>query len=199
MKKIADVQFVNDQEGLPVLAILPYPLYEKLIAMQPQVTELPNPLNVEGRYINLPEAPGEKIDLDRLVEYCLSQSAESMAAGDDSDEILRDYELSLPVNARTQALELFKRQQRGGLDHLIREHFLPEDSPYKNTMQATAAVVDALVKTGLFVKTKRKFDFYRPVNALDFNQAAGLKFREGKPKVDKPIPPYFWLRANGVR
>ncbi|WP_460093711.1 hypothetical protein [Pseudomonas sp. S2_B03] len=194
-----NVQFINDEKGRPLFAVLPYHFYEVLMTNHPMAETLPTPLLKDDRYIELPEADGEHIDLVRLVDYCLRQATVSFGADDDRAENFELYRDSLPVNARTQALERFDSQFSGGLDPLIRRFFLPKDSPYRNTMQATTAVVDALVKTGIFTKTKRKFDFYRPVNALDFNVEAGRAYLDGKPAVENPIPTYFWHSQETYR
>ena len=69
---------------------------------------------------------------------------------------------------RAQAYDKFPSNQLDTLDPLIRREFLPANSPYQNTMQATTEVVDALVESGLFIRTKKHFEgFYRPVKALD--------------------------------
>ncbi|MBD8493839.1 hypothetical protein [Pseudomonas syringae] len=196
MNQPLDVQFINDHTGKPAFAVLPIHQYEVLMLNHPMADDLPTPLIKDGRYIALPESDGDYIDLVRLVKHCLDQATVSMSADDDYSEKLEMYRASLPVNARTQSLERFESQFAGGLDPLIRRYFLREDSPYKNTMQATTEVVDALVKTGIFKRTKRKFDFYRPVNALDFDQDAGKAYLVGKPDVQDPIPPYYWLHRS---
>lgn len=193
MTQELSVQLINDSNGKPAFAVLPYHQFEVLMANHPLAETLPTPLIRDDRYIDLPEASGECIDLVRLVDYCLRQATVSMGADDDRAEKLEQYRESLPVNARTQALERFDAQFSGGLDPLIRRYFLSKDSPYRNTMQATKEVVDALVKTGIFKRTKRKFDFYRPVNALDFDAEAGQAYLAGKPSATDPIPTYFWL------
>lgn len=209
MQKKPNVQFITDDNGIPIYAVIPISHYEALTMHYTAIEEAPSPLIQDDRYILLPEAPGERIDLYRLVDYCLRQALVAFAADDDREQTLKDYlktlpvEISeealsefkkgIPINARTQALRVFEKEFSAGLDPLIRRHFLPKDSPYRNTMQATTAVVDALVKTGLFSRSKRKFNFYRPVNALDFNLEAAREFMKGK-EVPKPqIEVYFWL------
>lgn len=191
-------QIITDQEGKPLFALIPY---EEYLMLQKQMNETRTAstggslLSEDGLRISLPHAPGEHIDLVRLVDYCVRTHQVSMGADDDLDEVRKEYGESFPVNMRTQALANFDARQLGSLDPLIRAKFLSKNSPYRNTMQATTEVVNALVSTGIFVPTKRKFDFYRPVNALDFNVEAAKEFLAGKPAVKDPIKPYFWYKS----
>ena len=199
MTPFLNVQFIHNDNGKPAFAVIPYHQYEALMTNHSMAESLPTPFIRDDRYIALPEAEGEHIDLVRLVDYCLRQATVSMGAGDDRAESLEMYRKSLPINARTQALERFDSQFSGGLDPLIRRYFLSKESPYRNTMQATKEVVDALAKTGIFTRTKRKFDFYRPVNALDFDADAGKAYLADKPSVSDPIPTYFWFVKDADR
>lgn len=191
-------QIISDQEGKPLFALIPY---EEYVMLQKNINERRTAptgstlLSEDGLRISLPHAPGEHIDLVRLVDYCVRTSQVSMGADDDLDEVRKEYGESFPVNMRAQALTNFDARQMGSLDPLIRAKFLSKNSPYRNTMQATTEVVNALVSTGIFNPTKRKFDFYRPVNALDFNVEAAKEFLAGKPPVQDPIKPFFWYKS----
>jgi len=181
------VQFILDQNQKPLFAVLPFESYKKLIDHQDSASDLPSHpslLSEDGMRVRLPHGgPGAYIDLVRLVDYCMNASLVSMA-----------------INARQQALDKFSIDQIASLDPLIRMCFLPKDSPYRNTMQATTEVVDALVETGIFVRSKRSFDapnskYYRPVNALDFIVEAGERFLGGK-KPSEQINAFYWMKTD---
>lgn len=191
-------QIISDQNGKPLFALIPY---EEYVMLQKNLNERPAAqavsalLSEDGLRISLPNAPGEHIDLVRLVDYCVRTHQECMGSDDDFDEVRKEYGESFPVNMRAQALANFDARQMGSLDPLIRAKFLSKNSPYRNTMQATTEVVNALVSTGIFHPTKRKFDFYRPVNALDLNVEAAKEFLAGKPPVLDPIKAFFWYKS----
>lgn len=194
MPSLEKVQTILNDCGEPVFAVIPYADFKE---MERHLTQAESTTNLELEsdwYISLPEAPGEKIDLVRLVDYLLRQSNVAFSADDDKEEKMKDFISHFPVNARTQALAAFEGRTAAGLDTLIRRFFLPSGSPYADRMQATKAVVDSLVATGLFRRSKRKFDFYRPVNALEFDDKAAKEFMKGKPAVKDPIPTYYWLQ-----
>jgi len=95
----------------------------------------------------------------------------------------------MAVNQRAQSLDKFPQDQWDTLDPFVRRHFLLPSSPYRNTMQVTTEVVDALVDTGMFKRIKKKYPyFYRPVNALEVVVPELLKYLEGQDPVRDPIP-----------
>jgi hypothetical protein len=182
-----------------MFALLPYEEYLMLNTAVPYADALSasnekSLLSEDGLRVSLPNAPGEYIDLVRLAQYCVDTNLIAMAADNDRDDVKAEYGNSFPVSMRAQALDNFEARHRGSLDPLIRSEFLSKASPYRNTMQATTAVVNALIETGMFISTKRKYDFYRPVNALDFNIDAAKSFLIGKPEVTNKIRPYFWYK-----
>lgn len=177
-----NIQFIlNDQEK-PVFAVLPYQAYLDLIKdkdIPAELTVASSLISSDGLKIRLPYGgPGAEIDLIRLVDYCRRCSMFSMS-----------------INARQQALDKFEDKQKGSLEYLLRTQFLQENSPYKNTMQATSDVIDALEQTGIFRRSKRDFPgYYRPVLALDFIADQGDEFMRGRklPLFNK-INQYFWI------
>lgn len=175
---------LNDQEK-PIFAVLPYQAYLDLIKEQEvpaEYTVASTLMSRDGTKIRLPHGgPGAEIDLVRLVDYCRVSSLVSMS-----------------INARQQTLDKFESKQLGSLDYLLRTQFLAKDSPYKNTMQATTEVVDALVHTGIFRRSKRVMDgYYRPVLALDYIAEKGDEFmRDRKYPLFNRIENMFWLHQN---
>jgi hypothetical protein len=148
------VQFLLGQDGQPQFAVLPYQEYIRFKESLPEanlVLHSASLLSADKTRILLPNGgPGAYIDLIQLVHYFNKFGIIDMA-----------------INMRAQTLEKFPNDQKNTLDPLIRCRFLPLDSPYKNTMQATTAVVDALVESGLFSRIKKLYPyFFRPVNAI---------------------------------
>ncbi|XEG73997.1 hypothetical protein QA447_07140 [Pseudomonas sp. abacavir_1] len=177
-------QVIYDMNNKPAFAVLPYPEYEKIMTLLAEKLDQPSPLlSEDGLFIRLPHGgPDACIDLIVLANYCYERSL-----------------IAIAIGARQQRLSKFDANQVGALDPLIRMCFLRPDSPYRNTMQATTEVVDALVETGLFKRTKRDFNnakegqqFYRPVLALDVNEDAVKAFVKSHPKPKFKIPPFYW-------
>ncbi len=105
--------------------------------------------------IKLPHAgPEAYLSLKELAKYFLDNDIDVM-----------------PINNRAQVFADFKDEHlTNTLDPVIRNVFLPKDSPYKNTMQAVSAVTDALVESGLFSRETVKFEgFGKRVNSLRIN------------------------------
>lgn len=156
------IQFLSNENGEPVFAVLPIATYRELIAGR-DAGDQPSEhskslLSADGRYVRLPHGgPKAQLDVLRLADLCARKGISRLAIG-----------------KRAQALNLFSRDEvRHGLDPLIRSFFLPKDSPYRNTMQAVKDVVDALVETGIFDHAKEQFPHYgRAVNSLKVNPAA---------------------------
>lgn len=160
----SNVQFILDQNEAPVFAVLPFAEYTRLIGNQNNPEEAlgsPSLLSADRRFIRLPHGgPGAKLDVLAFVKWLEKRSIINMA-----------------VNQRAQTLDKFPHDQMSTLDPVIRTWFLPEGSPYKNTMQATTDVVDALVETGMFTRTKQVYEyFYRPVNAIEVNWEKATEF-----------------------
>ncbi|MCO7557605.1 hypothetical protein [Metapseudomonas otitidis] len=181
-------QIIYDTNNKPAFAVLPYPEYEKMMTLLAEKLDQSSPLlSEDGLTIRLPHGgPDACIDLIVLANYCYERSL-----------------ISIAIGARQQRLSKFAANQVGALDPLIRMCFLKPDSPYRNTMQATNDVVDALVETGLFKRTKRDFNnakegqqFYRPVLALDVNEDAVKAFVASHPKPNFKIPLYYWANEK---
>lgn len=144
-------------------------------------------LSADGLFVTLPHGgPDAKIDLHRLGHalYQRGTTLTVLPVGEDGEP-----QRLLPIAKKTQKLDDFTGGPANGLDAILRRCFLPVGSPYQNTMQATNAVVDALVETGLFSRTVQPMPgFYRPVQCLAINERALVEFVErlGPPK--DPIP-----------
>ena len=171
-----NIQFLSNENGEPVFAVLPIATYRELIAGrdagdQPTAqSKSLSLLSADGRYVRLPHGgPHARLDVLRLADLCARKGISRLAIG-----------------KRAQALNLFSREDvRHGLDPLIRSFFLPKDSPYRNTMQAVNDVVDALVETGIFDHAKVQFPHYgRAVNSLEVNKAALQAFLEKHGPLD---------------
>lgn len=173
-----NIQFLSNENGEPVFAVLPIATYRELVAGRhdgaisdrPALPQSPSLLSADGRYVRLPHGgPNARLDVLRLVDLCARKEISCLAIG-----------------KRAQALDLFSREDvRHGLDPLIRSYFLPKDSPYKNTMQAVNDVVDALIETGIFDHAKMRFPHYgRAVNSLKVNPAALKAFLEEHGPLD---------------
>lgn len=169
------VQFLLDQNGHPTFAVIPYEDYKQIEgALESSFPKSPSLLSLDGTKISLPYGgPGTYLDLVQFVDFWDRRGILDMA-----------------VNQRAQTLDKFPPNQANTLDPIIRRIFLPAGSPYKNTMQATSDVVDALVETGLFKKVKRSYEgvFYRPVNAIEVTNATELgRFLKEKGRPKYPI------------
>jgi hypothetical protein len=177
-----DVQFILDKSKNPTHAILDIDTYRDLIRQgKNDLPTNPSLLSEDGLYVRLPHGgPGACIDLIRLIDYAERNSL-----------------LNLAINARQQTLEKFQPDQMASLDPMLRICFLPKNSPYRNTMQATSEVVDALVETGLFIRSKRSYEhYYRPVNALDIVEKEVEAFLKKHKRPYNPIPSYYWVKSE---
>ncbi|MDD2113824.1 hypothetical protein NP554_18780 [Pseudomonas asiatica] len=164
----SNVQLILDQNEAPIFAVLPYAEYTRLIANQSNPKEAltaPSLLSEDRRYIRLPHGgPGAKLDVVELLDWLNARAITDLA-----------------INQRAQTLDKFPQDQSMTLDPIIRRVFLPESSPYKNTMQAVAEVVDALVETGCFKRIKKSYpSFYRAVNALEIDWTEASQFLKGR-------------------
>jgi hypothetical protein len=170
-------QFISDKDGKPQFAVLPYSDYLSLINASSDVIQVPLPglISADRTKITLPNGgPGAHIDLIRLADY-----------------FDRRGTCDLAVNQRAQALEKFPSNQSDTLDPFVRRHFLAKGSPYRNTMQVTTEVVDALVDTGMFRRIKKSYPyFYRPVNALEVVVPVLLEYIEEKGRPSNSIELY---------
>lgn len=182
--------FLYDAHGAPVFAILPYKRYQILLEAANQSANIPDPKITEITEIPLPYGGAATINLIRLTDFF--------------ERLFKKGISSIPIDARNEVLDQLRKryltpeeQKYPGLDILIRLHFLPKDSGYRNTRQAVREVVDCLENTGIFTLTKEVFpNSYRAVNALKYCPEAGEKYLEkhnvfdenGESLVEKPIP-----------
>lgn len=168
-------QFLLDSTGKPQFAVLPYDTYVALVKAAGETFLLGSQeslLSPDRTKIKLPHGgPGAYLDLVAFAHYWNKRGWRDMA-----------------INQRAQSLEKFPTDQENTLDPFIRRHFLPGNSPYKNTMQAVAAVVDALVESGLFTRIKKRYPFfYRPVNAIESRADSFKQYLSEQGEPTKPI------------
>jgi hypothetical protein len=177
-------QFITDQDGKRLFAVLPYEDYRSLVEASPVATQSPSRslLSEDRTKIILPNGgQGAYIDLIRLADYFQRRGTCDLGIS----------QQDMAVNQRAQSLDKFPRDQWDTLDPFVRRHFLPPDSPYRNTMQVTTEVVDALVATGMFKRIKKSYPyFYRPVNALEVVAPALLEYLKANGPATNPIPLY---------
>jgi hypothetical protein len=149
MKFSAQIIYGADEQ--PLFAVLPYEAY---VSLQRQVGSAVAFEEGAQRFVRLPHAgPKGRLDVLRLVEF-----------------LTRANILEIAVNKRAQIYEKFPQDQQMTLDPLIRREFLGLKSPYVNTMQAINEVIDSLVQTGLFERSKMKHPaFFRAVNSVKLN------------------------------
>jgi len=175
-------QFITDKDGKPQFVVLPYDDYRQLVDAPPDVAQVASRslISADRTKIILPNGgPGAYIDLVRLADYFQRRGTDDLGINQED----------MAVNQRAQSLDKFPDDQRDTLDPFVRRHFLPPNSPYRNTMQVTTEVVDALVETGMFIRIKQSYPyFYRPVNALKIVVPALLEYLKEKGPASNPIP-----------
>lgn len=146
------VQFIHNENGEAEYAVMPIAYYRSLTS-QGSDSDTAHPLLTQDKKaVKLPYGgPGTCLVIDDLVDYLKKHGIKDLA-----------------INQRAQVLGAYPKEQEMTLDPIIRREFLMQDSSYRNTMQATGEVVDALVSTGRFRRTKKRYDFFnRAVNALE--------------------------------
>lgn len=146
------VQFIHNENGEAEYAVMPIAYYRSLTS-DVSDNDTAHPLLTQDKTaVKLPYGgPGTCLVIDDLVDYLRKNGIKDLA-----------------INQRAQVLSAYPKEQEMTLDPIIRREFLNEDSSYRNTMQATGEVVDALVSTGRFRRTKKRYDFFnRAVNALE--------------------------------
>ncbi|WP_186214102.1 hypothetical protein [Burkholderia gladioli] len=189
------IQYVNASDGTPTHVIIPInefkrdyvPVGSTNVATASESESL---LSADKLFIKLPHGgPNAKIDVHAF--------AHAFCRRGTTDTVLP----VVPIAKKTQKLADFegtrddnKRVVVGpinGLDAMLRRCCLPEGSPYRDTMQATTAVVDALVETGLFKRTTQTMDgFYRPVQCLSVVQEKIIAFVNDLGEPKNPIDPH---------
>ena len=106
------------------------------------------------------------------------------------------FEINKPlaINKRRQAYDKFEGEAVNGLDAILRRCFLPENSPYKNTMQATTAVVDALVETGIFSRSiEAMTGYYRPVQCIRIDEERAKAFLQKHGRPENPLDLHHFM------
>lgn len=172
------VQFINHPDGSPQFAVIPYREYRKLLqektellakkgyydgcrSLDREVDSAEPLLSADGCFITLPNGRGARLDLRQFIAVWL-KSRPSM---------------TMMVNRRNRAYSTFEGEERNTLDPIIRRCFLPPDSPYLNTVQATTAVVEALLQTGIFTEERKSLPgYYRPVKCIVMNEQKARDF-----------------------
>lgn len=168
-----NAQFINGPDGTPAFAVIPYADFLALEGRDEGNTTSSSDslLSEDGLYITLPHGgPGARLDLRQFIDAWVRRGTISVLA----------------VNKRQQGLSKFTGDAANSLDPILRRCFLPEGSPYVNSMQATTPVVDALVETGVFHKTVQHMPgFYRAVQciAIDEDKAREFLRKHGRPTV----------------
>lgn len=155
-----NVTVFHDASGNPIQVLLSWVEYQKLINPEKPGKSLET--NDPNR-IRLPGTNGlMALDVQALVENLHVLGA-----------------VVIPINCKAQALDAFGENENVTLEVVVR-CMLGQESPYKNTMQCTNALVDALVETGRFERCRAKSaklqinhscpyplkQFYRPVHCL---------------------------------
>ncbi|MEG1038979.1 MAG: hypothetical protein RSE94_03555 [Pseudomonas sp.] len=152
---MSSVQFIHGDDGEAVFAVMPIGMYRALMAggVQSEASPSSHPLlNEDHTMIKLPYGgPSAYLHVPDLLAYLKAHGIQHLA-----------------INQRAQTYDKFPQEQLMTLDPIIRREFLG-DLRYKNTMQATTEVIDALVATGHFRRIKQRYDglFIRAVNALE--------------------------------
>ncbi|NNN23389.1 hypothetical protein [Pseudomonas nitroreducens] len=164
------VQYIHDADGTPMFAVLPIDQYRQLLNGQGAIPASATLLSADGRYVSLPHGGSDaKLDVVLLIEFWLTG--------------IRDGDLDehMAINSRAQVFDRFPAaQQTCTLDPLVRDRFLQSPS-YRNTMQVTTEVVDALVATGVFSRCSKLYpdlSFTRSVKALEIDQTKAKAFLE---------------------
>ncbi|MHB2048869.1 hypothetical protein [Pseudomonas sp. VEM90] len=152
---MSSVQFIHGDNGEAVFAVLPIEMYRSLLAggAGSEASASSHPLlNEDQTMIKLPYGgPNAYLHIPDLLKYLKDNGIKHLA-----------------INQRAQILDNFPPEQAMTLDPIIRREFLG-DLRYRNTMQATTEVVDALVASGHFRRVKKRYEgvFGRSVNALE--------------------------------
>lgn len=152
---MSSVQFIHGDNGEAVFAVMPIEMYRALIAggSRSEASASSHPLlNEDQTMIKLPYGgTNAYLHVPDLLKYLKEHGIKNLA-----------------INQRAQTLDKFPEEQQMTLDPIIRREFLG-DLRYRNTMQATTEVVDALVATGHFRRIKQRYEgmFLRAVNALE--------------------------------
>lgn len=193
------IQYANASDGTRTHVIIPVDEFERDYVRVSTTNAAPAPdpvseslLSADKLFITLPHGgPDAKIDVHAF--------AHAFCRRGTTDTVLP----VVPIAKKTQKLADFEAKRDddnkivgpiNGLDAMLRRCCLPEGSPYRDTMQATTAVVDALVETGLFKRTTQSMSgFYRPVQCLSVVEEKIVAFVNDHGEPDDPIDPHFLI------
>lgn len=169
-------QYINGANGKLEFVVIPYAEY--LCDSSPAVAEREasasdSQLSADGLFIRLLHGgPDAKIDLRQFIDAWVQRGTISVLA----------------ISKRRQAYGKFEGEVLNGLDAILRRCFLPKNSPYQNTMQATTAMVDALVETGVFSRSLEPMPgYYRPVQCIRIDEERALAFLRKYGEPDEPL------------
>lgn len=180
-------QFILSDDGTPLFAVITYKEFQSVahilnekkqedlvtellpVKKEPVLANANDLLSKDGRFISLPHGGGYQLNIAQLVDYFLSNSISVMA-----------------INQRAQKYEIYPPIQRNTLDPLIRWNCLRQ-TPYFNTMQSVQLFIDALVSTGLFIRTTHYYPnvFTRAVNSISIVRDEALAYLKKYPISEK--------------
>jgi hypothetical protein len=149
-------QYINDEGGTPIFAIVPMARYMELLKANKadDATEASSAslFNADEWVVKLPHAGVFGfLDVRALITWMRNTFPDHTVA----------------INNRAQSLSAFPDEQYETLDPWIRRNLSEPAQKYLNTMQATNAVVDALVETGIFKRVKMSVSWSpRKINGL---------------------------------
>ncbi|MEX3919389.1 hypothetical protein AB4Y43_24615 [Paraburkholderia sp. BR10872] len=193
------IQYANASDGTRTHVIIPVDEFERDYVRVGTTNAAPvsdfvpeSLLSADKLFIKLPHGgPDAKIDVHAF--------AHAFCRRGTTDTVLP----VVPIAKKTQKLTDFEAKRDdnnktvgpiNGLDAMLRRCCLPEGSPYRDTMQATTAVVDALVETGLFKRTTQTMPgFYRPVQCLSVVLEKILTFVNDHGEPENPIDPHLLI------
>jgi hypothetical protein len=148
------VTFIHNEAGEAEYAVMPISMYRELMPHERSASKASTHplLSKDKTMVQLPYGgPNTFLSIDDLVAYLKNNDITHLA-----------------INQRAQTLDSFPLEQAMTLDPIIRREFLVDSSPYRNTMQATTEVIDALVVSGRFRRVKQRYDFFsRAVNSIE--------------------------------
>jgi hypothetical protein len=176
------IQYINGADGMPAFVVIPYAEFSRSdspVVAEGVASTSNSLLSNDGLFIRLPHGgPDVKIDLRKFIDAWTRRGTISVLA----------------ITQRRQAYDTFEGEALNGLDAILRRCFLPKDSPYKNTMQATKAVVDALVETGVFLRSTESMPgYYRPVQCIRINEEKALEFLALHGKPNRPLDIHHFM------
>jgi hypothetical protein len=157
-----DLTIFHDASGNPTQVLMSWVEYQKLLSGKPKLDG--EALQLNSNEISLPGAGNFAVNVDELVH------------------LLKNNGVSIvPICARAKKLTEFEEHEKASLEYIIRSVLLGPESPYHNTMQCTALVVEALVHSGRFERCKDKGPRYfdgRPFVETYYRAVMCLKIKD---------------------